>query len=94
MNIGSILTLDSIIGKVAKIGLEAAVEDVNNDPTILNGTKLKLTIHDSNFSGFLSIMEGMFYFLTFAYGFSIVILGLILNKVNVAIVLTKCCNHT
>ncbi|KAK1432477.1 hypothetical protein QVD17_09374 [Tagetes erecta] len=59
VNIGSILTLDSIIGKVAKIGLEAAVENVNNDPTILNGTKLKLTIHDSNFSGFLSIMEAL-----------------------------------
>ncbi|KAK9069394.1 hypothetical protein SSX86_011297 [Deinandra increscens subsp. villosa] len=59
VNIGSILTLNSIIGKVAKIGLEAAVENVNNDPTILNGTKLKLTIHDSNFSGFLSIMEAL-----------------------------------
>ncbi|KAJ0753652.1 putative periplasmic binding protein-like I [Helianthus annuus] len=57
INIGSILTLDTIIGKVAKIGLEAAVENVNNDPTILKGTKLKLIVHDSNFSGFLSIME-------------------------------------
>ncbi|KAI3784407.1 hypothetical protein L1987_43506 [Smallanthus sonchifolius] len=59
VNIGAILTLDSIIGKVAKIGLEAAVENVNSNPTILNGTKLKLTIHDSNFSGFLSIMEAL-----------------------------------
>ncbi|KAL8251540.1 hypothetical protein R6Q59_035233 [Mikania micrantha] len=59
VNIGSILTLDSIVGKVAKIGLEAAVEDVNNDPTILSGIKLKLTVHDSNFSDFVSIMEAL-----------------------------------
>ncbi|KAI3515041.1 hypothetical protein L1887_13790 [Cichorium endivia] len=59
VNIGSILTFDSIIGKVGKIALEAAIEDVNSDPTVLNGTKLKLIIHDSNFSGFLSIMEAL-----------------------------------
>ncbi|KAL8240467.1 hypothetical protein R6Q59_013822 [Mikania micrantha] len=59
INIASILTFDSIIGKVAKIALQAAVEDVNSDPTILNGTKLKITFHDSNFSGFLSMMEAI-----------------------------------
>ncbi|KAI3515046.1 hypothetical protein L1887_13795 [Cichorium endivia] len=59
VKIGSILTFDSIIGKVAKIALEAAVKDVNSDPTVLNGTKLELTIHDSNSSGFVSIMEAL-----------------------------------
>ncbi|XP_071733844.1 glutamate receptor 3.6-like [Rutidosis leptorrhynchoides] len=59
VNIGSILTFNSIVGKVSKIALEAAVEHVNNDPNVLNGTKLKLTIHDSNFNGFLSIMEAL-----------------------------------
>lgn len=59
VNIASILTFDSIIGKVAKIALEAAIEDVNSDPTILNGTKLKITLHDSNYSGFLSMMEAL-----------------------------------
>nr|XP_043607944.1 glutamate receptor 3.6-like [Erigeron canadensis] len=59
VNIGSILTLDSIIGKVAKIALEAAVQHVNDDPTILNGTNLKLTIHDSNYSGFLGVLEAI-----------------------------------
>lgn len=58
VHIASILTFDSIIGKVAKIALQAAIEDVNSDPTILNGTKLKLNLHDANYSGFLSIMEG------------------------------------
>ncbi|KAL7588788.1 hypothetical protein Lser_V15G39739 [Lactuca serriola] len=59
VKIGSILTFDSIIGKAAKIALEAAVEDVNSDPTVLNGTKLELTIHDSNSSGLVSIMEAL-----------------------------------
>lgn len=59
VKIGSILTFDSIIGKVAKIALEAAVKDVNSDPMVLNGTKLELTIHDSNSSGFVSVMEAL-----------------------------------
>ncbi|KAK1421456.1 hypothetical protein QVD17_23800 [Tagetes erecta] len=59
VNIASILTFDSIIGKVAKIALEAAVEDVNSDPTILNGTKLNITLHDSKYSGFMSMMAAL-----------------------------------
>lgn len=58
VNIASILTFNSIIGKVAKIALQAACEDVNSDPTILKGTKLQITLHDSNFSAFMNIMEG------------------------------------
>lgn len=75
VKIGSILTFDSTIGKIGKIALEAAVEDVNSDPTVLNGTKLELTIHDSNSSGFVGIMEGMsskhllMYFLHYCFGF-------------------------
>ena len=61
VNIASILTFDSTIGKVAKIALQAAIQDVNSDPTILSGTKLKLTLHDANYSGFRSIMEGKFF---------------------------------
>ncbi|XP_071735342.1 glutamate receptor 3.6-like [Rutidosis leptorrhynchoides] len=59
VNIASILTFDSIIGKVAKIALQAAIEDVNSDPTILHGTKLEITLHDSNYSAFLSMMEAI-----------------------------------
>ncbi|CAL5371421.1 unnamed protein product [Camellia sinensis] len=59
VNIGSIFTFNSVIGKVAKIAIEAAIEDVNSDPTILGGTKLKLTMHDSNFSGFMGIVEAL-----------------------------------
>nr|XP_043631655.1 glutamate receptor 3.6-like [Erigeron canadensis] len=59
VNISSILTFNSIIGKVAKIAMQAAIKDVNADPTILKGTKLQITFHDSNFSGFLSMMEAL-----------------------------------
>ncbi|GJV90377.1 glutamate receptor 3.6-like protein, partial [Tanacetum coccineum] len=59
VNIASILTFNSIIGKVAKIALQAAIDDVNVHPTILSGTKLKITFHDSNYSAFMSIMEAL-----------------------------------
>lgn len=59
VNIGSILTFDSAIGKVAKVAMEAAIDDVNSNPVVLGGTKLKLTMHDANFSGFLGIVEGI-----------------------------------
>ncbi|KAK2975681.1 hypothetical protein RJ640_027784 [Escallonia rubra] len=59
VNIGSILTFESVIGRVAKVAMEAAIEDVNSNPAVLAGTKLKLTMHDSNFSGFFSIIEAL-----------------------------------
>ena len=61
VNVGAILSYESIIGKVAKVAIEAAVEDVNSDPTVLPGTKIELTMQDSNYSGFLSIVEGKFF---------------------------------
>ena len=38
--------------------MNAAVEDINSDPTILNGTKLHLSMQDTNYSSFLSIVGG------------------------------------
>lgn len=58
VNIGSILTLNSIVGKVAQIAINAAVEDINSKPSVLKGTKLNITTLDSNYSGFLGILEG------------------------------------
>ncbi|KAL6993349.1 hypothetical protein U1Q18_011465, partial [Sarracenia purpurea var. burkii] len=58
VGIGAMLTFNSVIGKVAKVAIEAAIEDVNSDPDILGGTKLKLTMLDANFSGLLGIVEG------------------------------------
>ncbi|EOA25081.1 hypothetical protein CARUB_v10018389mg [Capsella rubella] len=57
VNIGAVFTFDSLIGKVIKIAMDAAVEDVNASPSILNTTTLKIIMHDTKFNGFMSIME-------------------------------------
>ena len=59
VDIGALFSFSSMIGRVGKIAVEAAVEDVNSDPSILGGTKLKLSLHDTNYSGFLGIIECM-----------------------------------
>ncbi|KAK9164736.1 hypothetical protein Syun_005638 [Stephania yunnanensis] len=59
VNIGSIFTFDTINGKVAKIAMDAAVEDVNADPNVLVGSKLVITPCDVNFSGFLGIIGAL-----------------------------------
>ncbi|GMH24530.1 hypothetical protein Nepgr_026373 [Nepenthes gracilis] len=59
VNVGVILASDSITGKVAKVAIEAALHDVNSDPDVLSGTTLKISMLDSNFSGFLGIVEAM-----------------------------------
>lgn len=61
INIGSIFSFDSVNGKVAKIAMHAAVEDINSDPSVLGGRKLVLSTHDSNYSGFLGIMGALQY---------------------------------
>lgn len=58
VKIGSMFAFSSAIGKVAKVAIEAAIEDVNSNPAILRGTKLNLTMHDANFSGFMGMVEG------------------------------------
>ncbi|XP_059440455.1 glutamate receptor 3.6-like [Corylus avellana] len=60
VNIGAILSFNSSIGKVAKLAIEAAVDDVNSSPLILNGTKLKISMQDTKLSsGFLGIVEAL-----------------------------------
>ncbi|XP_062144426.1 glutamate receptor 3.6-like [Alnus glutinosa] len=60
VNIGAILCFNSSIGKVAKVAIEAAVEDVNSNPAVLKGTKLKLATQDTKqSSGFLGIVEAL-----------------------------------
>ncbi|GAB2233815.1 hypothetical protein Droror1_Dr00003044 [Drosera rotundifolia] len=59
VNIGALLTSDSIIGKAAKRGIEAAVDDINADSSILRDTRLNLTYHDANCSGFLATVDGI-----------------------------------
>ena len=58
VNIGAIFSFNSTTGKTIKIALEAALEDVNSDPSVLNKTKLVISMQeDSIFKGFLSIAE-------------------------------------
>ncbi|KAJ7981300.1 Glutamate receptor [Quillaja saponaria] len=53
VKIGAVFTFDSVIGRAAKVAIEAAVSDVNADPRILNGTELRLIMEDANCSVFL-----------------------------------------
>lgn len=59
VNIGAILSFDSIVGKVARVAINAAVEDVNSNPAILKGTQLKVAMQDTKYSDFLGIVEGI-----------------------------------
>lgn len=60
VNFGALFTLNSVIGRSAKPAIAAAVNDVNSDPTILKGTKLNLILHDTNCSGFIGTVEGIY----------------------------------
>ncbi|KAK8465169.1 hypothetical protein PHAVU_009G006500 [Phaseolus vulgaris] len=59
VNIGAIFNIDSVLGKVAKLTLEEAVKDVNADTNILHGTKIVLTMQNSNYSGFLGMVQAL-----------------------------------
>ncbi|XP_021736975.1 glutamate receptor 3.6-like [Chenopodium quinoa] len=59
VNIGAIISYNSTIGKVAKLAIQAAIDDVNSSPQVLQGTKLNITMHDSKHSGFLGAVEAM-----------------------------------
>ncbi|KAL0324843.1 UNVERIFIED_CONTAM: Glutamate receptor 3.3 [Sesamum radiatum] len=61
VNIGAIFTLDSTIGRVAKIAIEEAVKDVNSNSSVLQGIKLNVDIKNSNCSGFLGLVEALRY---------------------------------
>ncbi|KAF7809580.1 glutamate receptor 3.6-like [Senna tora] len=60
VNIGAILSFNSTIGRVAKVAIEAAVDDINSNQTILNGTHLNISVQDTKVStGFLGIIESL-----------------------------------
>lgn len=58
VNIGAIFSFNSTVGKAAKVAIEAAVDAVNSDPSVLNGTELKLKMQDTTYNAFLGIVEG------------------------------------
>ncbi|GAB2215022.1 hypothetical protein Droror1_Dr00019395 [Drosera rotundifolia] len=59
VNIGALLTLNSIIGRAVKPAIEAAISDINADSSVLPGTRLNLVLHDTNCSGFLGTIDAL-----------------------------------
>lgn len=58
VNVGAIFTLDSTIGRVAKIAIDEAVKDINANSSVLKGSKYNVIFRNSNCSGFLGLVEG------------------------------------
>ncbi|KAM1044091.1 hypothetical protein ACFX2J_035080 [Malus domestica] len=61
VNVGAMFAAGSINGRVLKIAIEAARNDVNSDPSILRKTKLSISFHNSNYSGFLGLVGALRY---------------------------------
>ncbi|KAF7851064.1 hypothetical protein BT93_L4684 [Corymbia citriodora subsp. variegata] len=59
VTIGSLFTRDSVIGKAVRPAIQAAIDDVNFDLSVLAGTQLKLLDYDTNCSGFLGTVEAL-----------------------------------
>ncbi|XP_028795296.1 glutamate receptor 3.6 isoform X2 [Neltuma alba] len=60
VNIGVLYSFKTTVGRIAKIAIEAAIEDINSDPSILGETKLNVSMQeDSKYRGFLSIAEAL-----------------------------------
>ena len=58
VSVGAVFTFNSVIGRAAKTAMEMAVDDVNADPTILNGTKLSLAMEDAACSVWVGLIGG------------------------------------
>ncbi|CAN1232433.1 Glutamate receptor 3.4 [Linum perenne] len=52
VSIGAVFTFESVIGRAARVAIDAAIADVNEDKSVLNGTRLNLMMEDSNCSVF------------------------------------------
>ncbi|CAO2036246.1 unnamed protein product [Urochloa humidicola] len=59
VNIGVLCAFNSTIGRVAKVAIAAAINDINNDSSILSGTKLVAQMQDTNYSGFIGIVQAL-----------------------------------
>ncbi|KAK6120624.1 hypothetical protein DH2020_045636 [Rehmannia glutinosa] len=57
VKVGCVFTFDSVIGRGAKIAMEMAVEDINSDPRILNGTELRIIMEDTSCSVFMGSIK-------------------------------------
>nr|XP_019706769.1 glutamate receptor 3.5-like [Elaeis guineensis] len=59
VNIGALFTFNSTIGRVAKLAIQLAVQDVNSNRNLLAGTMLNIIPRDTNCSGFLGIIQAL-----------------------------------
>ncbi|XP_057543563.1 glutamate receptor 3.6-like isoform X1 [Amaranthus tricolor] len=59
VNIGALFSLNSTIGKVANVAIQAAIDDVNSSSDVLHGTQLNISMLDNCQSGFLGIAQTM-----------------------------------
>ncbi|KAM7261130.1 hypothetical protein ACFE04_026605 [Oxalis oulophora] len=59
LNIGALISLNSTIGKAANLAVQAAIDDVNSTPSLLNSTHLRLILQNSDYSGFLGLVEAL-----------------------------------
>ncbi|KAK4255352.1 hypothetical protein QN277_008363 [Acacia crassicarpa] len=59
VRVGVLFTLNSYIGRSAKPAIFAALDDVNNDTTILPGIKMEVILVDTNCSGFIGTREAL-----------------------------------
>ncbi|XP_051139820.1 glutamate receptor 3.3-like isoform X2 [Andrographis paniculata] len=59
VNVGAIFSLDSTIGRVAKLAIDEAIKDINSNSTILRGTRLDVHFENTNCSGFLGLAEAL-----------------------------------
>ncbi|OAY62998.1 Glutamate receptor 3.1 [Ananas comosus] len=57
VNFGAVFAFNSTIGRVMNVAVDAAVDDVNSDPSVLKGSKLVVTKSDTNCDGFLGTIE-------------------------------------
>lgn len=57
VNVGALFTFDSVIGRVVKVAIEAAREDINADPTLLKGVELKFVTRDVQCNVFMGSVE-------------------------------------
>eukprot|EP01018_Ginkgo_biloba_P012696 Gb_01114 [translate_table: standard] len=59
VNVGALFAFNSTIGRVAKTAIELALKDVNRNRSLLNGTKLVLSMADSNCNPFIGTAEAL-----------------------------------
>lgn len=59
INVGAAFNFNSTIGAVATIAIQAGIDDVNADPTILRGSKLVINMQDTKCNGFIGMIGAL-----------------------------------